>query len=117
SMLKGALSYQFSDRIQLRADVNQIAVGRHAGDFLYEATADILLSEQAGRVRLGAYSQNKSPEMVFDLMNYTYHQWDHSWEKTKTQNLSFAYTNSKISFSRKSEDLLMLKDLVFREVD
>ncbi|TYR37076.1 hypothetical protein FXV77_07850 [Sphingobacterium phlebotomi] len=117
SMLKGALSYQFSDRVQLQGNVNQIAVGRNAGDFLYEANADILLSENVGRVRIGAYSQNKSPEMVFNLMNYTYHQWDHSWEKTKTQNLSFAYTNDKLGFSGKVEYFLMDKYLYFREID
>src|SRR5690606_14164357 len=54
---------------------------------------------------------------VFNLMNYTYHQWDHSWEKTKTQNLSFAYTNNKIGFSGKAEYFLMDKYLYFREID
>lgn len=117
SMLKGTLRYQFSDRIHLQGKVNQIVVGRHAGDFLYEANADILLSENAGRVHIGAYSQNKSPEMVFDLMNYTYHQWEHRWDKTKTQNLSFAYTNSKLGFSGKAEYFLMDKYLYFREIE
>ena len=117
SMLKGTLSYQFSDRIQLVGNVNQIVVGRNAGDFLYEANADVLLSENAGRVRIGAYSQNKSPEMVYDLMNYSYHQWSHNWEKTKTQNLSFAYNNDKIGFSGKAEYFLMDKYLYFREVE
>lgn len=117
SMLKGTLGYQFSDRIQLEGKVNQIVVGRNAGDFLYEANADIFLSENAGRVRLGAYSQNKSPEMVFDMMNYTYHQWEHNWDKTTTQNLSFGYSNDKIGFSGKVEYFLMDKYLYFREVD
>ena len=117
STLKGALTYQFSDRVHLRASIDQIAVGRNAGDFLYEANADIRLSENAGQIHLGAYSQNKSPEMVYDVMNYTYHQWNYDWDKSKTQNLNFAYTNKKIGFSGKAEYFLMDKYMYFREVD
>lgn len=117
SMLKGTLSYQFSNRVHVQGNVNQIVVGRYAGDFLYEAHADVSLSENAGRVRLGAYSQNKSPEMVFNRMNYTYHQWAHSWEKTKTQNLSFGYTNNRVGFSGKAEYFLMNNYLYFQEIE
>jgi len=117
STLKGNLGYKFSDRIDVRASVNQIVVGQQAGDFLYEAGADIFLSENAGTIHLGAYSQNKSPEMAFNRLNYTYHQWNNSFDKTKTQNLSFAYENKKIGFSGKAEYFLMDKYLYFREVD
>ncbi|TDS08404.1 putative porin [Sphingobacterium paludis] len=117
SMLKGNLGYKFSDRIDVRALVNQIVVGAQAGDFLYEANADIMLSENAGKISLGAYSQNKSPEMVFNRMNYTFHQWENNFNKTKTQNLSFAYQNKKIGFSGKAEYFLMDNYLYFREVD
>ena len=117
STLKGNLGYKFSDRIDLRAAVNQIVVGQQAGDFLYEANADIFLSENAGKISLGAYSQNKSPEMVFDRMNYTFHQWSNNFNKTTTQNLSFAYQNKKIGFSGKAEYFLMDNYLYFREVD
>jgi hypothetical protein len=111
------LGYKFSDRIDARALVNQIVVGAQAGDFLYEANADIMLSENAGKISLGAYSQNKSPEMVFNRMNYTFHQWENNFNKTKTQNLSFAYQNKKIGFSGKAEYFLMDNYLYFREVD
>lgn len=117
SMVKGQLGYKFSDRIDVEARVNQIVVGKNAGDFLYEATADVMLSESLGKITIGAYSQNKSPEMVFDRMNYTYHQWNHEWSKSKTQNLSFAYKNKKIGFSGKLEYFLMDNYLYFKEVD
>lgn len=118
SMVKGTLGYQFSDRVNIQANVNQIVVGKNAGDFLYEAKADILLSENVGKITLGAYSQNKSPEMVFSRMNYTYHQWERDdLDKTKTQNLSFAYTNKKLGFSGKAEYFLMDKYTYFKEVD
>ncbi len=117
SMLKGAIGYKFSERINVQGSVNQIVVGKNAGDFLYEATADILLSEQAGKISLGAYSQNKSPEMIFDRNNYTYHQWQHNFDKSKTQNLSFAYSNKKLGFSGKLEYFLMDNYMYFKEVD
>ncbi len=117
SMVKGTLGYKFSDRVDLRATVNQIVVGQNAGDYLYEANADVFLSENAGKINIGAYSQNKSPEMIFDRINYTYHQWSYAWDKTKTQNLSFAYSNKKIGFSGKAEYFLMDKYLYFKEVD
>ncbi|WDF68929.1 hypothetical protein PQ465_00795 [Sphingobacterium oryzagri] len=117
STVKGKLGYKFSDRVDLRASVNQIVVGAQAGDFLYEANADVLLSENAGNISIGAYSQNKSPEMVFNRMNYTYHQWNRNFDKTKVQNLSFSYTNKKIGFSGKAEYYLMDRYLYFREVD
>ncbi|MEJ5053328.1 putative porin [Sphingobacterium sp. MYb382] len=117
SMIKGNLGYKFSDRINIQGAVNQIVVGRNAGDFLYEANADVFLSDKAGKLVIGAYSQNKSPEMIFDRVNYTYHQWEHNFDKTKTQNLSFAYQNKLIGFSGKAEYFLIDKYLYFKEVD
>lgn len=117
SMVKGTLGYQFSDKIDIQANVNQIVVGRNAGDFLYEANAAIDISDFAGKITLGAYSQNKSPEMAYERMNYTYHQWNSTWEKTKIQNLSFGYSNKKIGFNGKVEYFLMDKYMYFREID
>ncbi|MFD1771783.1 putative porin [Sphingobacterium suaedae] len=117
SMLKGTLGYKFSDRIDVQANVQQIVVGRNAGDFLYEANADVQLGKNVGKISFGAYSQNKSPEMVFERMNYTYHQWNSSWEKIKTQNLNFSYQNRKIGFSGRVDYFLMDKYLYFKEVD
>src|SRR5690606_14658030 len=56
--------------------------------------------------------------MVFSRMNYNYHQWERDdLDKTKTQNLSFAYTNKKLGFSGKAEYFLMDKYTYFKEVD
>lgn len=116
SMVKGGLGYQFSDRVNLSVNVNQIVVGHNFGDFLYEANADILIGKKAGKIVLGAYSQNKSPEMAFERMNYTFQQWSESFNKTKTQNLSFQYINDKIGFSGKAEYFLMNNYLYYKEV-
>ncbi|VTP88131.1 Uncharacterised protein [Sphingobacterium daejeonense] len=64
SMVKGAIGYKFSDRVDVNFIANQIVVGRNMGDFLYEAHADVHLSDVLGKLRIGAYSQNKSPEMI-----------------------------------------------------
>ncbi|MFZ4862604.1 putative porin [Sphingobacterium sp. Mn56C] len=117
SMAKGDLSYKFSDKINLQVLGNQIILGRNFGDFLYEANADILFGEKVGKLTLGAYTQNKSPESVFDRLNVTYHQWSHSFDKTKTQNLSFGYSNAKLGFSGKAEYFLINNHLYFKAVD
>lgn len=117
SMVKGNLGYKFSDRINFEAKVNQIILGRNFGDYLYEGKADVLLSKNAGRVSLGAYSQNKSPEMIYDHLGYTYDTWSREFSKTKTQNLSFAYANDKIGFTGKAEYFLINNYLYFKEVD
>lgn len=116
SMVKGALGYQFSDRVTIDANVKQVVLGRNAGDFLYEASADINFSERLGKLSVGAYTQNKSPEMAFERMQYTFHTWNQSFEKSKTQNLSFAYTNKFLGFSGRVDYFLMDKYLYFREV-
>lgn len=116
-MLKGELGYKFSDRVNVTGKVNQIVMGHNFGDYLYEAKADFLLSSNVGKITLSAYSQNKSPEMVFNRMNYTYHQWERDLEKTKTQNLAFQYSNPKIGFNGKVEYFLMDNYTYFKEID
>lgn len=117
SSIKGDVSYKFSDRIDLNVGVDQIIVGHNFGDYLYQANADILIGENVGKISLGAYSQNKSPEVVFNRMNYTYHSWSNDLDKTKTQNLSFAYTNPKLGFKGKVEYFLIDNYTYFKEVD
>lgn len=115
--LKGELNYKFSDRINLSVNAHQIVLGRHVGDFIYEANADVLLGDNIGKITLGAYSQNKSPEMVFNRLNYTYHQWANDFDKIKTQNIFFGYRNNKLGFSGKAEYFLISNHLYFREVE
>lgn len=116
SMIKGDIGYKFSDRVDVNLAANQIVVGRNFGDFLYEANADILIGQKAGKINLGAYSQNKSPEMTFERINYTYQQWDRAFNKTKTQNLSFQYANPKIGFKGKVEYFLINEYLYYKEI-
>ena len=115
--LKAGVGYRFSDRISITGDLNQIVQGANFGDYLYEAEADILLSNTVGRIVLGAYTQNKSPEQLFQRANYTYHQWNHNFAKIKTTNFSFAYENAPLGFSGKVEYFLINNYLYYREVD
>jgi len=117
SMLKAGIGYRFSDRVSITGDLNQIVQGANFGDYLYEARADILLSKTIGRVALAAYIQNKSPEWLFQRVNYTYHQWEHNFDKTKTTNFSFVYENPLLGFSGKAEYYLISNHLYFKEVD
>ena len=117
STVKGDISYKFSDRIDFNLSADQIVVGHNFGDYLYEAKADITIGENVGKIMLGAYSQNKSPESVFNTMNYTYHQWNNDLEKTKTQNISFTYANPKIGFRGRVEYFLIDKYTYFKEID
>jgi len=116
--LKGDLGYRFSDRININGQVNQITVGRNAGDYLYESEAQIQLSQSVGRIILGAYIQNKSPEALYETSNYFYNNWDNkNFDNTKINNLSFAYLNSKYKFSAKAEYYLIGKYLYYAETD
>lgn len=113
--LKAALAYRFSDKVNIEADLNQIAQGRHAGDFLYEANTSFLLSKSIGRIVLGAYVQNKSPEQMFERVNYQYHSWDKNFNRTKLSNLSFKYENTKYQFSARAEYFLISDYLYYKE--
>lgn len=113
--LKAALTYRFSDRATINIDLQQIAEGKNVGDFLYDAKTQFLLSRAAGQITLGAYSQNKSPEQLFERANYQFHQWDLSFKKTKINNLSFLYENSKLSLAAKADYFLISNYLYYQE--
>lgn len=113
--LKAALAYRFSDKVIFEADLNQIAQGKHAGDFLYEVTSSFLLSKSVGRIILGAYLQNKSPEQMFERVDYQYHSWDKNFDRSQITNLSFLYDNPKYKFSAKAEYFLVNNYLYFKE--
>ncbi len=115
--LKAGLGYRFSDRVNIEADLQQIAQGRNAGDFFYQANTNFLLSKALGRIVLGAYSQNKSPEQMFERVDYQFHSWDLSLDRTKVNNLSFAYENPKIGFSGKAEYFLVDNYLYYQETN
>lgn len=117
SILKAGVGYRFSDRITVTGDLNQIVQGANFGDYLYQGKADMLLSSAIGRIVLGAYVQNKSPEQLFQRVNYTYHQWGHDFAKTKTTSFSFAYENATLGFTGTVEYFLISNYLYYREVD
>ncbi|MGY0040250.1 putative porin [Pedobacter sp. NJ-S-72] len=73
--LLGSAGYRFSNRIDLNFDVQQIFQGRQAGDFMYEAKSNVLVSNNLGRIVLGAYIQNKSPEEIYDTHYGNHFGW------------------------------------------
>ncbi len=113
--LKANLGYRFSDRAHLDANLVQIAQGRNSGDYLYEANTDFLLSKSIGRIVLGAYLQNRSPEQMYERLNYQFHNWDLKFNKTKINSASFIYENLNFKFSAKAEYFLISNYLYYRE--
>lgn len=115
TMLKAALAYRFSDKVNIEADLNQIAQGRQAGDFLYEANTSFLLGKSIGRIVMGAYVQSKSPEQMFERVNYQYHSWNRNFNRTNLSNLSFKYENAKYQLAAKAEYFLISDYLYYKE--
>lgn len=113
--LKAGLGYRFSERVNLNADLQQIAQGSQAGDFLYEARTFILLSKSVGRIVLGGYLQNKSPEQIYNRINYQFHQWTKDFKRTKIQNLNFRYENPAGRFYVQAEYFRLADYLYFKE--
>lgn len=113
--LKAGIGYRFSDRITIEGDLQQIGQGRNAGDYLYDAKTNIRLSKSVGRIVLGAYIQNKSPEQLYERSNYQYQNWEKSFNKTKINNLSFLYENPKFKFFAKADYYLVNNYLFYRE--
>lgn len=119
--LLGSAGYRLSNRIDLNLDVQQIFQGRQAGDYMYEAKSNVLVSKNLGRIILGAYMQNKSPEEIYTRYYGNHYRWLHDsnaseeeitkfgqttstdWERTKTINLSFKYVNDKLKFDASAE--------------
>src|SRR5690606_22258441 len=63
--LKGDADYSFSNKANLKLNIQQIIQGRNFGDFLYQASSEIKLGNKIGSVLLEAYSQNQSPSIVY----------------------------------------------------
>lgn len=112
--LLGAAGYRFSNRIDLNVDLQQIFQGRNTGDFLYEAKSNVLLSNSVGRVVLGAYFQNKSPEEIYNRYFGNHYNWIQNFDRTKTVNLSFKYLNDKLKLDATAEYYLISDYLYFK---
>lgn len=117
--LLGSAGYRFSNRIDFNLDLQQIFQGRNAGDFLYEAKSNILLSNKAGRIILGAYIQNKSPEEIYSRYVGNHFDWDFrtQLDRTKTANLSFKYINDVFKFDASANYYLITDHLYFKQID
>jgi len=140
--LLGSAGYRFSNRIDLNVDVQQIFQGRQAGDFMYEAKSNVLVSHNLGRIVLGAYLQNKSPEEIYDTHYGNHFGWTNStvdpkyvdyrntpaviaskadsnifiispFNRTKTVNLSFKYINDKLGLDVGAEYYMINNYLYF----
>lgn len=114
---KAGVGYRFSDRVNIEGNLNQIVVGWNFGDYLYEAQANVLIGDNIGRVVLGAYTQNKSPEYLYEHLNYQYSHWDRGFNKIKIHNFSFAYENPRIGFLGRAEYYMLNNYLYYREVN
>jgi len=118
--LLGSAGYRFSNRIDLNFDVQQIFQGEQAGDFLYEAKSNVLVSKNVGRIVLGAYIQNKSPEEVYNRYYGNHFNWINPlgkpFERTKTVNLSFKYINDKLRLDASAEYFLINNYLYFQQI-
>jgi hypothetical protein len=113
----GSLSSRFSTRMEFLAKVEQIVQGAHFGDYLYEAQLDISGGKKAGQIRLQAYTQNKSPEQLFQEVHYTYHDWKNEFSKTKTTHFSFQYRNPFIGFEGTAAYFNINNHVYYKEVD
>ncbi len=113
--VKAGLAYRFSDKVNISADLQQYVQGQNLGDYLYEANTNFFLSKSIGRIVLGAYTQNKSPEKMFERVNYQYHRWERSFDNTKVSNLSFLYDNTRFRLAAKAEYFLLSDYLYYQE--
>jgi hypothetical protein len=111
--LLGSAGYRFSNRIDLNVDLQQIFQGRNTGDFFYEAKSNVLLSKSVGRIVLGGYFQNKSPEEIYNRYFGNHYHWKNSFERPKTVNFSFSYVNDKLDLETKAEYFLVNNFLYF----
>ncbi|MEY3678189.1 MAG: hypothetical protein RI924_330, partial [Bacteroidota bacterium] len=113
--LRAGLSYRFNERVNLNAKFLQIAQGSQAGDYLYEARSMFLLSKSLGSITLGAYLQNKSPEYIFNRINYQFHQWNNDFKRSQIRNLNVLYENPAERISLKAEYFNIENYLYFGE--
>jgi hypothetical protein len=115
--LLGSAGYRFSDRVDLNVDVQQIFQGEQAGDYMYEAKSNVLVSKSIGRVAFGAYMQNKSPEQVYNRFYGNHFNWTENFDRTKTINFSFKYINDKLRLDLGAEYFRITNYLYFVQPD
>lgn len=113
--LLGALSYRFSNKLDVNLDAQQIFQGRNIGDFLYEASSNILMGNKAGKIVMNAYLQNKSPEEIYRRYDGNHYYWDmgNSLSRTKTAAFTFKYLNEFLKLDASASYYLINNYLYF----
>ncbi len=115
--LLGALGYRFSNKVDFNLNLQQIFQGRNNGDFLYEVNTNFQLSKKAGKIVMGAYVQNKSPEELYDRYVGNHYQWDNrgQFSNVKTTNFTFNYLNNFLKLDASASYFLLNNHLYFGE--
>ncbi len=111
--LKGKLSYKFSDRIMIDADLQQVAQGRDFGNFFYDGKVTLAGGQKAGKIIFEGYSQNTSPPLVYTDWISNHFIWHNSFSNQKTNSLSFNYINIPLKLDIKAEYFLISNYLYF----
>lgn len=110
---KGKLSYRFSDKAELQANVNQIIEGRDFGDFLYEGKLMLSAGNKAGRIILDAYSQSSNPALIYTNWSTNHYHFENDFHNQKINSASFEYVNDALRFDLKAEYFLINDYLYF----
>jgi hypothetical protein len=111
--IKGKLSYRFSDRVNLEGTVNQIAVGRNFGDFLYDAKLLLAGGKKAGKIILNGYVQSSSAPLVATSWISNHYIFNNTFANQKTTSLSFNYINDALQLDLKAEYFLITDYLYY----
>jgi hypothetical protein len=111
--LKAKFSYRFSDRIGLEGDFQQIAQGRDAGDFLYDAKVILAGGQKAGRIVFEGYTQSSTPPLVYTNWISNHYIFHNKFNNQKTNSVSFNYVNNPLKLDLKAEYLLITDYLYF----
>ncbi len=111
--LKARFSYKFSNKIGLEGDFQQIAQGRNAGDYLYDAKVALAGNEKTGKIILEGYAQNNTPALVYSNWISNHYIFHTNLKNQKTNSLSFNYLNPILKLDFKAEYFLINNYLYF----
>ncbi|MDR3694333.1 putative porin [Mucilaginibacter sp.] len=111
--LNGKISYRFSDRLLLEGNVQQIAVGRDFGNFLYDAKLTLAGGGKVGKIVFEGYTQSSAPPLVYTNWVSDHFIFHNKFNNQKTNSLSFNYINDALQFDLKAEYFLIGDYLYF----
>jgi hypothetical protein len=112
--LKARLGYSFSNKVVLDADFRQIAQGRNAGDYLYDARLTLAGGRKAGRIIFEGYAQNNSPALIDNNWISNHYVYHNDFKNQKINNLSFNYINDALQMDLKAEYFLVSNYIYFK---